>query len=280
MFSKATLRRFAKKGVVGVSGALLPLAAKRLSFAPVLHVERLYVDTYFNNVLTFAREYLESTGSRIVATCITPESPMLRHQIGENSFSVDRYWDRISQLKEFAIIGLHGHFLRQKPSAKIVPMHQSFYDEALISDQIRRETEALEQRNLFNAGPRCYSGGWWFMNEKLSDMLSHLKYDWDFSVSDVKWNIVSTHHAQAMSSDEYGSGKSGALNRAVAISSIAQKNYPAAAFPKVLSVAAKGRRQFITFYGHDFDLPVPEAVQAVNLLHAKGFRFVEPRSVK
>lgn len=248
-----------------------------ITLAPVFHVEKQHIDEYHDSLLRFLVRYREVTGARAVATCITPECPMLANELRSAGYDSEAYWQRISSIKQHAIIGLHGHFLRGDPADGIIPMHLSFYDLAVIKNQIDQETQALEDRNLFDGGPRCYSAGWWFMTPELRAHLRARGYEWDFSVSDSRWNTVAIPPADAASRTEAGERDSLAIGSAVAISSVARAGSHTSALHILLRHSLAGQKKYLTFYGHDFDLPATEAIDAIEEMVACGFRFAEPQ---
>lgn len=201
---------------------------------------------------------------------------MLAHELSKSGVDPESYWSRIESLKPFAIIGLHGHFLRHPPETGIAPMHLCFHDMEAVKAQIERETEALEARNLFRGGPRCYSAGWWFMTQGLREALRARGFERDFSVSSSPYNQVAINPAKADSASEAGSPNPKDIGSALAISSLAKAGQSASSLLRLTRYVLAGRPHYLTFYGHDFDLEVSVSIAAVKQMVACGFRFVEP----
>ncbi|MDH3668603.1 MAG: hypothetical protein OEN23_16885 [Paracoccaceae bacterium] len=261
----------------------------RIAFLPVLHVEQLGVEAHFDGLIRYCDGYRRITGKRPVATVLTPLSPMLTQRLSETGASADLYAQRIARLGESAIIGLHGHFVRTGRGGAIRPMHESFFDASVIRAQIRAETNWLVERGLMDADRKIYSAGWWFMNDAIQGILEDEGYRHDYSIAAGRYC-----HSQAAWSERARRGSLGhvmradespGLIRATALCSASVPGRPRAAFRRLALDPALRRHRwqdgtYLTFYGHDYDLAADEGIEAVRLLHARGYAFFEPADLE
>lgn len=166
-------------GTIELISRVIPSLWSRFSVIPVLHVERLYKDRAFESTLEFCRDYLAASGKRAVIVVIPPVSMSMRAELAAASFSLDAYEGRIAQLAEFADIGLHGHYLRDVPGVALV--HNYWNERAIVATQMAAEIEWLESRGFMRR--RIYSAGWWYCDRMVIDVLSSLRFEFDFSFS-------------------------------------------------------------------------------------------------
>ena len=252
-----------------------------ISLTPVFHVEKLYNDSYFSNLLDFCQGYTAQTGARAVLTCMTPHSPILARELSVTGCDPNAYWDRIAALKEHGIIGLHGHFVRGFIGSQPIPMHCSFYDMNKIKDQIIIEQDALHSRHLTDPDTLIYSGGWWFTVPSLGAFLASRGFRWDYSLSSSKFNRSPGSDALITSEDagvivqKFGDR---VIKSAIAVSSIAKPSRPYHAATKIWAQRRTQGQGDITLslYSHDYDLNVDPALRFVDRALATGVSFAEP----
>ena len=267
-----------------IDGFMLDRLGKQdgiISLTPVFHVERLYNDSYFSNLLEFCQGYKARSGMRAVLTCMTPHSPILARDLLLNGFDPAAYWDRIGALKEHGLIGLHGHFIRGFDGNQPIPMHCSFYDMNKIRDQIITEQDALHSRHLTDPDTLIYSGGWWFTSAPLRAFLVSRGFRWDYSLSSSPFNrspgsdALITSEGAGVIVQTFGDR---IIKSAIAVSSIAKPSRPYHAATKIWAQRKRQRQGDITLslYSHDYDLNVDPALHFVDRALATGLSFAEP----
>lgn len=248
---------------------------------PVFHVEKLYIDDYFNNLLAFCKSYHSITGVRPVLTCMTPYSPILALSLKKNNFSHEVYWERIQSLKNYGIIGLHGHFVRRIENDIAHPMHSFCFDIETIKKQLEVELNSLIEKKLVEDNNLIYSGGWWFTSNSLRAFLTEIGFEWDFTLSSSQFNIsqgsesLDVHEHDGILIQKFD-GK--ALRSPIAVSSIAAPLRPLSPIIHIIRQYRKQRDKEITLslYSHDYDLNLEASLKFVSKMHSLGFKFIEP----
>ena len=107
--SKMSFKSLAQKSFDGLGSMLLKgsVGAVRggVHVAPVLHVESLDDDRHFNQVVDYAEHYKQVAGIGVLATVMTPRSPMVLRRLEAKKFDPSEYLRRIRRLGECAEIG-------------------------------------------------------------------------------------------------------------------------------------------------------------------------------
>jgi len=256
-------------------------------FCPVLHVEQLDREACFDNLLEYLSAYRNITGKRAVATVMTPISPLTAARLEGSGFDPEEYARRIAEVGEVAIVGQHGHFVRPTPDDEIRPMHASFFDADAIERQIRFEGEWLIERGLMDPQRKIYAAGWWFMNSRLQQMLIRLGYRHDFSISLSKYSYSHAAWIERRRSGGLGGAirfDGSKMTGAAALSGTAGAGRPLMCFKRLvaeglLQSGAGVATKYLTFYGHDYDLPPADAIAATHALSKHGFGFFEPEEL-
>lgn len=260
-----------------------PKSVSTIKISPAFHVEKLYDNENFENLLNFCREFHKMTKVRAVLTCMTPHSPILAREIEGSNLSVEDYWSRIETLKEFGVIGLHGHFVRGFIKHTPIPMHCYYNDLDAIKKQIDEELEALRSRNLIDNKIRVYSGGWWFTSQALRTHLVERGFSWDYSISSSDYNrsqgsgSLSLTEVDGCLVQHFGKYS---LRSPVAISGISKKSRPYHALAKILRYqrARKTGALHASLYSHDYDLELRSSIKFVERALDMGIHFFEPTS--
>jgi hypothetical protein len=255
--------------------------ASQITLTPVFHVEQLYVDAYFLDLLNFCQTFGQLTDSRAVLTCMTPHSPILARGMAEAGFEAERYWDRIAQLSDHGIIGLHGHFVRSFDGDQPRPMHCCFYDLDQVKRQIDTELGALSSRGLIGEKNRVYSAGWWFTSRPLRAFLAERGFSWDYSISSSAFNrsqgsdSLPLAEADGMLVQRLGEV---VLRSPVAVSGLSKKHRPFHAASKIWRQdrCQTGETLVASLYSHDYDLHLPSALAFTELALRFGLTFSEP----
>ncbi len=281
MSFKSGISAAASKAAAFAIGCLPRETRARTRFLPVLHVEHLDEDAHLGAVIAYARSYHELTGTRLLATCMTPVSPLVKARLDRTGVSPQDYTARMHQVAEHADIGLHGHFLRSTDAPDERPFHASFFDLAPIRAQIEAERDFLLAEGLMQREMMSYSAGWWFMVPALRAILPELGFRYDFSLSTSPENFsYSTLRSDLRSgrviADDFGEHR---LFSAVALSSTGKRGRIPYYVP-LMKIAALGWRQpadrFLTLYSHDYDLQVADSLAGIRDLERRGFGFFEP----
>ena len=250
---------------------LRPLQGLRV--IPVLHVERLDDDGSFQNVMRFAKDYLDRTQKKAVMTVITPEAPLLKRQLANSGFSAEKYEERIRHLASISDVGLHGHFTRLgEPNA---PVHNYWSESSLVAEQLAREIAWLEERGLMRH--RAYSAGWWYLDQSVIESLQKLGFSFDFSCSSTQYGhspVASRLNVRPGSVPFAFYGEEGTVAYVPALSgfcgSVARSFVPR----RALSYWGLGRVAFTAgVYSHDWDLRPEEALRTIDdlVIHGVGF---------
>lgn len=277
-----SFKSLAQKSLDRVGTALLKgsLGSVRggVHVAPVLHVESLDNDKHFNQVVDYAEHYQQTTGTRVLATVMTPVSPMVLRRLDAKGFDVSEYLRRIRRLGECSEIGLHSHFVRRFEGSSVWPMHAAYFDREETTAQLRLETDWLEQNGFFSEADRVYSGGWWFSNHQIRSQLKEMGYSFDFTLSTNLFNA--TPYASRYKPDLLRGKPVHTADGLVsfnALCSVAQRGRPAATLNR-LARASKGQDSPVfTLYSHDYDLNLVEAKACTHLLAEAGAKFVGSR---
>jgi hypothetical protein len=288
-----SIRRSASRFLDSLAAARVRLVSRerraRLHFCPVLHVEQLDKDSCFESLLTYLEAYRRVTGRRAVATVMTPLSPLTAARLAASGFGEEKYAERIAGVGRWAIIGQHGHYLRPAPGGELRPMHASFFDGAAIERQIAAEADWLISRGLMDPERKIYSAGWWFMNSWLQRTIARLGYRHDFSLSVSQQSYSHAAWIERKRSGVLGQAirfghEGGQMTGAVALSATAGPGRPLICLKRLVAerlLPPGGRTSplYLTFYGHDYDLPARDAISATARLAEMGFGFFEPEDL-
>jgi hypothetical protein len=250
----------------------------KLSYVPVMHVERLYDDSSFYNILEFVRRYLDAVGVKAILTVITPAAPLLRYELERVGFGEEAYAERIRALSKYADIGVHGHYLRE-PARAGRPIHNYWSDKATVISQLRCECVWLESRGLMRR--RVYSAGWWYLDSSVLHALDSLDFEFDFSASKARFNSSPAASAINVSRGHPGIFQYKAMPNLSAIWAVSSLGGSASrsfvprrslsAFPSILVRSEKG---YLSLYSHDWDLNVEGAMRTITDLKSHGAKFV------
>ena len=267
--------------------AFLGDKARQIALTPVFHVEQLFNDTYYHNLSAFLKGYRALTSKRAVVTCMTPHSPILAFQMRQADFGQEQYWERIAEIGQDGIVGLHGHFVRapleNSSPMSVRPMHYAFHNLKVVEDQISQELEDLHRYGLVKDELLIYSAGWWFMTPQLRKILAQFKFQWDYSLSSSPYNIspgasmVETRVTdEGLCSQTIGGHE---IRSATAVCGIAHHNRPFNAVGKLLAEARRqgGKKAVLSLYAHDFDLNLAAGLRMTERFCQAGFNFCEPR---
>lgn len=250
-----------------------------VSMMVVLHVERLYDDRAFHDVLDFCEHYLAATGHRALATVITPLAPILREELAQAGFSPEEYARRIEQLAKQADIGLHGHYLRTGQIDDGL-IHAYWSERAVVHEQMRTEVAWLESRGLMNR--RVYSAGWWYLDRVVRESLRRCGFMFDFSPATSRYNQGAltwsrVRHGEHRSASNQGGDQAG-LREVWAVTGLCgyEGRTP---LPRQL-LQSHGldwlrRRQItVSLYNHDWDMQRDQARATIADLQQLGIRFI------
>ncbi|KAA9327389.1 hypothetical protein [Adhaeribacter soli] len=177
----------------------------KLKLGYIFHTEQIYDDTYFSWLLEFCSTYYEITGARAICAIIPPTNYLLAQSLKEAGFSESNFVSRLRDIEKVATLGYHGHFYNSKtPKAEFAIHCNSFQLKPLI-EQVEADLNWFRKHNIDHNG--IYSGGWWFMNAFLADMLitNGFRFDYTFSRAPYFFNLFSD---QIMSENQVRIGES------------------------------------------------------------------------
>lgn len=168
----------------------LPGYSFRLGF--VFHTEEIFNPVIHETLIRFCKEYLQITGTKCI--CVTMTPPNMRIEKGMRQFgcSNQEYINRMEELSEVAHIGFHGHFWHDpakfEDPESCIRKYNTNYDYDVFHKQFSDQINWFKENNV--AHNETYSGGWWFINRDVIELLLQhgIKYDYTISKSPNLWN--------------------------------------------------------------------------------------------
>lgn len=158
----------------------------------VFHTEEIFNPEIHNTLIKFCKQYIEVTGTKCI--CVTMTPPNKRVEKGMRLFkcSNQEYINRMQELSSVAHIGFHGHFWHDpqkfEDAGFDIRKHNTGYKYDVFYKQFEEQVNWFYENNISHND--TYSGGWWFINKDLIELLlKHgFKYDYSMSKSPNLWN--------------------------------------------------------------------------------------------
>lgn len=158
----------------------------------VFHTEEIFNPEIFKTLVRFCREYTAITGTKCI--CVTMTPPNKRIEKGMRLFQCNNqeYVNRMLELSEVSHMGFHGHFWHDPDKFEdndyCIRKDNDQYDYEVLYKQFTEQIEWFTENNV--AHNNTYSGGWWFLNRDVIELLLKygIKYDYSVSKSPNLWN--------------------------------------------------------------------------------------------
>ncbi len=167
----------------------------KMKLGYVFHTEEIFDQKIFQELIRFCKEYISITGKKCISVTMTP--PNQRVEMGMKIFgcSNGEYVNRMQELAHYAHIGFHGHFWHDpqkfEDASYDIKKHNTQYQFEILYRQFESQINWFKENNIpTNA---TYSGGWWFINRDIIELLlKHgIQYDYSMSMSPNLWNPYS-----------------------------------------------------------------------------------------
>ncbi len=158
----------------------------------VFHTEEIFNPAIHQTLIRFCKEYYAITGTKCI--CVTMTPPNKRVEKGMRLFgcSNQEYINRMLELGEVSHIGFHGHFwhdLKKFEDADFdIRKNNTHYSYEIFYIQFEDQINWFYENNISHNN--TYSGGWWFINKDLIELLlkHDIRYDYTISKSPNLWN--------------------------------------------------------------------------------------------
>ena len=143
-------------------------------FCYVFHTEAIYSKNDFELLKKFCTDFFALTGKKPICTVMPANNPQIKATMANKNISEELYVDRLKELAAMSQIGYHGHFYKNgdelKPPAR---------EKGTVTRQFNEEVEWFKKNEIDTN--HCYSGGWWYMNEDLIELLVSNNFNIDFT---------------------------------------------------------------------------------------------------
>lgn len=158
----------------------------------IFHTEEIFNPAIHQTLIRFCKEYYAITGTKCI--CVTMTPPNKRVEKGMRLFgcSNQEYINRMHELGEVAHIGFHGHFWHDPEKFEDadfdIRKNNTNYNYEVFYKQFEEQINWFYENNIPHNN--TYSGGWWFLNKDLIELLLNhdIKYDYTVSKSPNLWN--------------------------------------------------------------------------------------------
>jgi hypothetical protein len=158
----------------------------------IFHTEEIFNPAIHQTLIRFCKEYQLITGTRCI--CVTMTPPNKRVEKGMRLFGCtnQEYINRMQELSEVAHIGFHGHFWHDPEKFEDanfdIRKSNTEYKYDVFYKQFEDQINWFYENNLSHNN--TYSGGWWFLNKDLIELLlkHDIRYDYSVSLSPNLWN--------------------------------------------------------------------------------------------
>ncbi len=162
----------------------------------IFHTEEIFNPDIHKKLISFCSEYLEITGTKCI--CVTMTPPNMRVAKGMRLFGCSNreYINRMQELSSVAHIGFHGHFwhdpIKFEDADFDIRKNNTGYVYEVFYKQFSDQINWFYENNIVHNN--TYSGGWWFINKDLIELLMQhdILYDYTMSRSPNLWNPYST----------------------------------------------------------------------------------------
>jgi hypothetical protein len=171
----------------------LSLKKYNLNLTYIFHTESIYDDIIFKRLIKFCKKYFDLTGTLPICAIIPPTSIHIKEKINAIGLTDNEFIKRVKALEKVSTLGYHGHFYLDNNNSYQNAMHCNSYNSEELLEQFQRDINWFKCNNINHNG--IYTGGWWFINQKLICMLLDQKFKFDFTFSHAHffYNQYSMH---------------------------------------------------------------------------------------
>ena len=158
----------------------------------IFHTEGIFNPGIHKTLIRFCKDYFSITNTQCICVVMTPPNKRIEKGMIEFGCSNQEYINRMQELSEVAHIGFHGHFwhdpLKFENEDFDIRKKNTDYDYRVFYQQFEEQVNWLYGNNITHN--HTYSGGWWFINKDLIELLlKHgFQYDYTISKSPNLWN--------------------------------------------------------------------------------------------
>lgn len=151
----------------------------------IFHTEEIFNPVIHQTLIRFCKEYQFVTGTKCI--CVTMTPPNKRVEKGMKLFgcSNQEYINRMHELSDVAHIGFHGHFWHDPEKFEDanfdIRKNNTNYNYDIFYKQFEDQINWFYENNI--AHNNTYSGGWWFLNKDLIQLLMKHNIRFDYTVS-------------------------------------------------------------------------------------------------
>lgn len=154
-----------------------------VTLAYVFHTEWVWDDATLAQLRAFAAEYAAITGKRPICCVMSGCNQRVAKSLERRGMSASEYAGRLRGLAEFVDLGYHGHYWldERAPDTPLNYLLQHNFVRESLAAQFTRDMNWFADNDIRHNG--LYTGGWWFFNENLMDLLRAQGFKWDFTFS-------------------------------------------------------------------------------------------------
>lgn len=156
-----------------------------IGIGAVVHAEALGDPRVYPLFHDLCRFFRRATGTRMLACVVPGGNPIVRGLMRAHGLTPAAYLDRIRMLAADAEIGYHGHFFVRQGSDGLAPMRHANFDADVFRWQL---DDDLEWFRALGTMPRCYTGGWWVLNDTILTSLAAGGIRYDFTLRPTRRN--------------------------------------------------------------------------------------------
>jgi hypothetical protein len=158
----------------------------------VFHTEEIFNPAIHQTLIRFCKDYIAITGTKCICVTMTPPNKRVERGMRLFNCSNQEYINRMQELSEVAHVGFHGHFWHDPEKFEDadfdIRKHNTNYNYEVFYKQFEDQINWFYENNVSHNN--TYSGGWWFINKDLIELLvkHNIQYDYTISKSPNLWN--------------------------------------------------------------------------------------------
>ena len=158
----------------------------------IFHTEEIFNPVIHQTLIRFCKEYISVTGTKCICVTMTPPNKRVEKGMRLFNCSNQEYINRMKELSDVAHIGFHGHFWHDPEKFEDadfdIRKNNTNYNYEVFYKQFEDQVNWFYENNVSHNN--TYSGGWWFINKDLVELLvkHNIQYDYTISKSPNLWN--------------------------------------------------------------------------------------------
>jgi hypothetical protein len=167
------------------------LSDYNLNLAYIFHTEKIYDEVIFDRLKNFCTRFKQISGAKPICTIIPPTNLLLKKEMNSKHISESHFTEKVIELSQISTLGYHGHFYLDNNPEYYNAIQCDNFISKYLTQQFNADIEWFDKNNISHHG--IYTGGWWFINEPLLNLLfeNNFKYDFTFSHSNYFYNKFS-----------------------------------------------------------------------------------------